>query len=58
MFISKVLRTLPERFTMKALAIEETHDLTTMKLDELLRSLRTYEMNLREKEQKSDKKTK
>ena len=47
--MSKVLRTLLERFSMKVLAVEETHDLKMMELDELLGSLRTYEMNLKEK---------
>ena len=56
--VSKVLRTLPERFSMKILAIEETHDLTTMKLDELLGYLRTHQMSLKEKEHKLDNKTK
>ncbi|CAM8895987.1 unnamed protein product [Rhodiola kirilowii] len=43
---SKVLRSLPPRFAMKVTAIEEMHDITTLKLDELMGSLRTYEINL------------
>ncbi|CAM8968333.1 unnamed protein product [Rhodiola kirilowii] len=42
---SKVLRALPPRFAMKVTAIEEMHDITKVKLDELMESLRTYEMN-------------
>ncbi|CAM8882597.1 unnamed protein product [Rhodiola kirilowii] len=42
---SKVLRALPPRFDMKVTAIEEMHDITKLKLDELMGSLRTYEMN-------------
>ncbi|CAM8919962.1 unnamed protein product [Rhodiola kirilowii] len=42
---SKVLRSLPSRFAMKVTAIEEMHDISTLKLDELMGSLRTYEMN-------------
>ncbi|CAM8902949.1 unnamed protein product [Rhodiola kirilowii] len=42
---SKVLRSLPPRFAMKVTAIEEMHDITTLKLDELMGSLRTYEIN-------------
>ncbi|CAM8913675.1 unnamed protein product [Rhodiola kirilowii] len=42
---SKVLRVLPPRFDMKVTAIEEMHDITKLKLDELMGSLRTYEMN-------------
>ncbi|CAM8931956.1 unnamed protein product [Rhodiola kirilowii] len=42
---SKVLRPLPPRFAMKVTAIEEMHDISKLKLDELMGSLRTYEMN-------------
>ncbi|CAM8935017.1 unnamed protein product [Rhodiola kirilowii] len=42
---SKVLRSLPPRFAMKVTTIEEMHDITTLKLDELMGSLRTYEIN-------------
>ena len=54
----KVLRTLPERFAMKVLTVTETHDLKKIKLDEVLGSLRIYEMNLKDKENESEKKTK
>ncbi|CAM8947911.1 unnamed protein product [Rhodiola kirilowii] len=42
---SKVLRSLPPRFAMKVTTIEEMHDITKLKLDELMGSLRTYEIN-------------
>ncbi|CAM8883259.1 unnamed protein product [Rhodiola kirilowii] len=42
---SKVLRSLHPRFAMKVTAIEEMHDITKLKLDELMGSLRTYEIN-------------
>ncbi|CAM8968990.1 unnamed protein product [Rhodiola kirilowii] len=42
---SKVLRSLPPRFAMKVTGIEEMHDITKPKLDELMGSLRTYEIN-------------
>ncbi|CAM8997154.1 unnamed protein product [Rhodiola kirilowii] len=42
---SKVLRSLPSRFAMKVTAIEEMHDISKLKLDELMGSLRTYEIN-------------
>ncbi|CAM8965633.1 unnamed protein product [Rhodiola kirilowii] len=42
---SKVLRSLPPRFAMKVTAIEEMHNITTLKLDKLMGSLRTYEIN-------------
>ncbi|KAA0047775.1 putative amidase [Cucumis melo var. makuwa] len=37
--VRKVLRSLLEKFDMKVTAIEEAHDITTLKLDELFRSL-------------------
>ncbi|CAM8917256.1 unnamed protein product [Rhodiola kirilowii] len=43
--VSKVLRSLPLRFAMKVTAIEEMHDISKLKLDELTGSLRTYEIN-------------
>ncbi|CAM8902503.1 unnamed protein product [Rhodiola kirilowii] len=42
---SEVLRSLPPRFAMKVTAIEEMHDIAKLKLDELIGSLRTYEIN-------------
>ncbi|CAM8990790.1 unnamed protein product [Rhodiola kirilowii] len=42
---SKVLRSLPPRFSMKVIAIEEMHDISKLKLDELMGSLKTYEIN-------------
>ena len=42
--IRKVLRTLPERFTYKVVAIREEKNLETMKLEELIGSLHTFEM--------------
>ncbi|CAM8969337.1 unnamed protein product [Rhodiola kirilowii] len=43
--VSKVLRSLPPRFAMKVTAIEEMHDISKLKLDELTGSLRTYKVN-------------
>ncbi|KAA0046626.1 gag-proteinase polyprotein [Cucumis melo var. makuwa] len=43
--VKKVLRTLPSRFNIKVTAIEEANDITTMKLDELFGSLRTFELS-------------
>lgn len=44
--IRKVLRLLPQRFSMKVTAIERANDVTTMKLDEPFGSLTTFELNL------------
>ncbi|XP_075504426.1 uncharacterized protein LOC142541857 [Primulina tabacum] len=44
--VSKVLRSLPERFNIKICAIDEAKDTSKMALEDLIRSLRTFEMNL------------
>lgn len=44
--VSKVLRTLPERFNIKVCAIEEAKDTSTISLDDWTSSLRTFEMNM------------
>ena len=45
--VRKTLRSLPERFAYKVAVIEETHDLNTMSLKELMGSLQTFELNLK-----------
>ncbi|GAA0184765.1 hypothetical protein LIER_32053 [Lithospermum erythrorhizon] len=44
--VRKVLRTLPLKFESKVTTIEEAQNLTKMKLDELMGSLITYEINI------------
>ena len=44
--VRKTLRSLPERFAYKVAAIEEAKDVSTMKLDELMGSFQTFELNL------------
>ncbi|XP_073270460.1 uncharacterized protein [Primulina huaijiensis] len=44
--VSKVLRSLPERFNIKICAIDEAKDTYLMALEELISSLRTFEMNM------------
>ncbi|XP_073152341.1 uncharacterized protein [Henckelia pumila] len=44
--VSKVLRSLPERFQMKICAIDESKDTSILSLDELMSSLRTYELDM------------
>jgi len=44
--VSKTLRSLPQRFAYKVTAIEEAKNIETMRLDELMGSLRTFEMHL------------
>ncbi|KAA0034957.1 gag-pol polyprotein [Cucumis melo var. makuwa] len=51
----KVLCSLPGKFDMKVTAIEEAHDITKLKLDELFGSLLTFEMAISHKENKKGK---
>ncbi|XP_073128980.1 uncharacterized protein [Henckelia pumila] len=44
--VNKVLRSLPERFQMKICAIDESKDTSILRLDELMSSLRTYELEM------------
>ncbi|KAA0040963.1 gag-pol polyprotein [Cucumis melo var. makuwa] len=53
--VRKVLRSLPRKFGMKVTAIEEAHDITTLKLDELFGSLLTFEMATTDRESKKGK---
>ena len=46
--IQKMLRTLPKRFSYKAATIGEVKNLETMKLEELIGSLYTFELELEE----------
>ena len=45
--VRKVLCSLPKRFLAKVTSIEECRDVEAMDLDELIRSLQTYELNLK-----------
>jgi hypothetical protein len=44
--IQKIIRPLPERFRIKLTTIEESKDLKEMKIEELVGSLKTYELSL------------
>ncbi|XP_075499903.1 uncharacterized protein LOC142538472 [Primulina tabacum] len=44
--VSKVFRSLPERFNIKICAIDEAKDTSQMPLEDLISSLRTFEMNI------------
>ena len=52
--VTKVLRPLPERFAYKVTAIEEARDVSTMRLDELMGSLQTFEMNMKYNKKEKD----
>ena len=45
----KILRSLPKRFNAKVTAIEESKNVDLMRVDELLRSLQTYELGFKPK---------
>ncbi|PNX84707.1 gag-protease polyprotein, partial [Trifolium pratense] len=42
--VTKILRSLPKRFDMKVTAVEEANDISEMKVDELIGSLKTFEV--------------
>ena len=44
--VRKILRSLPERFHAKIIAIEESKDLDSIPLTELIGNLQTYELGL------------
>lgn len=49
------MKSLPKRFKYKVTVIEESKDVTTMRLDELIGSLRTFEMGLTQEEEGKNK---
>jgi hypothetical protein len=44
--IKKILKSLPERFSIKVTTIKESKDLDNMRIEELVGSLQTYEFSL------------
>ena len=48
--LQKILRSLPPAWHTKAIMIEDSKDLTTLTLKELIGSLMTYELNMRRSE--------
>ena len=53
--VKKALRPLPLRFAYKATAIREAKDLKMMRIEELMRSLRTFEIELNEESKERKK---
>ena len=47
--VKKMLRYLSKRFDMKVIVIEESQDLSTMTVDELVSSLKTFEYAINER---------
>jgi len=52
--VRKILRSLPTKFDMKVIAIEEAHDLSKMKVDELIGSLQNFEIVINNREEKKE----
>src|ERR1044072_480726 len=53
--VRKILRSLPKRFAIKVTAIEEAQDIFSLKVDELIGSLQTFEMGISENIDKKNK---
>src|ERR1044072_1368422 len=53
--VRKILRSLTKRFAMKVTAIEEAQDISTLKVEELVGSLMTFEMGISENVDKKNK---
>ncbi|MCI00186.1 gag-pol polyprotein, partial [Trifolium medium] len=53
--VRKILRSLPKRFDMKVIAIEEAQDIPSMKVEELIGSLLTFELAINERSEKKNK---
>ncbi|XP_057452470.1 uncharacterized protein LOC130744299 [Lotus japonicus] len=51
----KILRSLPKKYDMKVTAIEEAQDISSIKVDELIGSLQTFEMSINERSDKKNK---
>lgn len=45
--VRKILRSLPKRFHPKVIAIKERKDIDTIKVEELIESIQTFELKLR-----------
>ena len=45
--MKKILRSLPKKFDVKVVAIEENKNLNVLKLEDLVGNLQTFEANLR-----------
>lgn len=51
----RIIRSLPKRFDMKITNIEEPHDLSSIKVDEIIGSLQTFEMSINDRSEKKNK---
>jgi hypothetical protein len=53
--VRKILRSLPKKFDMKVTAIEEAQDISSLKIEELVGSLQTFELSMNERYEKKNK---
>jgi len=53
--IRKIIRSLPKRFDMKVTAIEEAQDISSKKVEELIGSLKNFEIVINNREEKKGK---
>ena len=53
--VRKILRSLPKRFDMKVITIEESQYINNIKVDELVGSLQTFELDINERSEKKNK---
>ena len=51
----KILRSLPKKFDMKVTVIGEAQELSSIKVDELIGSLQTFEMTLNDRSKQKKK---
>ena len=56
--VKKVLRSLTKKFAMNVTSLEDRAYISTMTIDQLIGSLETYEMKLKEEEEATEKTTK
>ena len=50
--VKKIIRSLPDRFSSKVIAIEEAKDLDSMKVKDLMDSFRTFEMTFKQRKRR------
>ena len=53
--VRKMLRSLPKRFDMKVTSIEEAQDIDKMRVDELVGSLKKFELSINERLENKNK---
>ena len=55
--VRKIMRSLPDRFSSKVIAIEEVKDLDSIKVKHLMDSLHAFEMTLKQRKKKNKEKS-